>query len=144
MDAKTFFRQIRLERREIRFLTEKIYAREMDLLPSGMRYDKVDVQTSVEDTMTEKMAELGAFENKRKKLVQNLQKRQAQAIEIISQIPDTKQRQVMEIYYLDVNNPTWEDVAEEMGYERRYILKVHGRALGWVNDNLDTKRHHKV
>ena len=108
----------------------------MDLLPSGMRYDKVDVQTSVEDTMTEKMAELGDFENKRKKLVQNLQKRQAQAIEIISQIPDTKQRQVMEIYYLDVNNPTWEDVAEEMGYERRYILKVHGRAFGWVNDNF--------
>lgn len=139
MDAKSFFREIRSERREIRILTETIYAKEMDLLPSGIRYDKDQVQTSVEDIFTDKLATLGDYEKKRKKLVTMLAKRQAQAIEIISRIPDSRQRQVMEIYYLDVNNPTWGDVASEMGYERRYVLKVHGNALGWINDHVTIK-----
>lgn len=139
MDAKTFFRAIRLERREIRILNEKIYAREMDLLPSGIRYDKDNIQISIEDTMTAKLAELGDFEQKRKDLLKTLSARQAQAIEIISRIPDTKQRQVMEIYYFDTSNPTWDDVAEEMGYDRRWILRVHGAALGWINDHVSFK-----
>lgn len=139
MDAKTFFRAIRLERREIRILNEKIYAREMDLLPSGIRYDKDNIQTSIEDIMSMKLAELGDYEKKRKELLRILTTRQAQAIEIVSQIPDTKQRQVMEIYYFDTSNPTWDDVADEMGYDRRYILKVHGNALGWINDHVSIK-----
>ena len=139
MDAKSFFRAIRLERREIRILNEKIYAREMDLLPSGIRYDKDNIQTSIEDIMSMKLAELGDYEKKRKELLRILTTRQAQAIEIVSQIPDTKQRQVMEIYYFDTSNPTWDDVADEMGYDRRYILKVHGNALGWINDHISIK-----
>ena len=139
MDAKTFFRAIRLERREIRILNEKIYAREMDLLPSGIRYDKDNIQTSIEDIMSMKLAELGDYEKKRKELLRTLTTRQAEAIEIVSQIPDTKQRQVMEIYYFDTSNPTWDDVADEMGYDRRYILKVHGNALGWINDHVSIK-----
>ena len=139
MDAKTFFRAIRLERREIRILNEKIYAREMDLLPSGIRYDKDNIQTSIEDIMSIKLAELGDYEKKRKELLRILTTRQAQAIEIVSQIPDTKQRQVMEIYYFDTSNPTWDDVADEMGYDRRYILKVHGNTLGWINDHVSIK-----
>ena len=139
MDAKTFFRAIRLERREIRILNEKIYAREMDLLPSGIRYDKDNIQTSIEDIMSIKLAELGDYEKKRKELLRILTTRQAQAIEIVLQIPDTKQRQVMEIYYFDTSNPTWDDVADEMGYDRRYILKIHGNALGWINDHISIK-----
>ena len=139
MDAKSFFRAIRLERREIRILNEKIYAREMDLLPSGIRYDKDNIQTSIEDIMSMKLAELGDYEKKRKELLRTLTTRQAEAIEIVSQIPDTKQRQVMEIYYFDTSNPTWDDVADEMGYDRRYILKVHGNALGWINDHVSIK-----
>lgn len=139
MDAKTFFRNIRLERREIRILTEQIYAKEMDLLPSGIRYDKDQIQTSIEDHMTEKLAELGDYERKREKLLKSLIKRQTQAIDIVARIPDTKQRQVMEIYYFDNSNPTWDDISGEMGYERRYILKVHGDALAWINNNVTIK-----
>ena len=137
MDAKTFFRAIRLERREIRILNEKIYAREMDLLPSGIRYDKDNIQTSIEDIMSIKLAELGDYEKKRKELLRILTTRQAQAIEIVSQIPDTKQRQVMEIYYFDTSNPTWDDVADEMGYDRRWILRIHGNALVWINEHIN-------
>lgn len=139
MDAKTFFRNIRLERREIRILTEQIYAKEMDLLPSGIRYDRDQIQTSIEDHMTEKLAELGDYERKREKLLKSLIKRQSQAIDMVARIPDSKQRQVMEIYYFDTSNPTWDDVADEMGYDRRYILKVHGNALCWINDHISIK-----
>jgi len=139
MDAKTFFREIRLERREIRILTEQIYAKEMDLLPSGIRYDRDQIQSSIEDKITKKLAELGDYERKREKLLKSLTQRQAKAIDIVANIPDTKQRQVMEIYYFDPNNPTWDDVSSEMGYDRRWVLRVHGAALGWINDHVKIK-----
>lgn len=134
-DAKTFFRKIRLERREIRILSERIHIRELSLLPSGIRYDKTDVQTSIEDKMSEKLAEISDYELKRQKLLQALMLRQSQAIDIISSIPDTKQRQIMEIYYLDTANPTWQDVADEMILDRRYVLRLHGEALKWINEH---------
>lgn len=134
-DAKTFFRKIRLERREIRILSERIHIRELSLLPSGIRYDKTDVQTSIEDKMSEKLAEISDYELKRQKLLQALMLRQSQAIDIISGIPDTKQRQIMEIYYLDSTNPTWQDVADEMILDRRYVLRLHGEALNWINEH---------
>lgn len=134
-DAKTFFRKIRLERREIRILSERIHIRELSLLPSGIRYDKTDVQTSVEDKMSEKLAEISDYELKRQKLLQALMLRQSQAIDIISSIPDTKQRQIMEIYYLDSTNPTWQDVADEMILDRRYVLRLHGEVLNWINEH---------
>ena len=145
MDAKTFFRAIRLERKEIRILNEKIYAREMDLLPSGIRYDKDNIQTSIEDTMTAKLAELGDFEQKRKDLLKTLSARQAQAIEIISRIPDTKQRQVMEIYYFDTSNPTWDD-----GIRPQMDSQSTRRSVGMDQRPCDlqvkeaTKSHHKL
>ena len=137
--SKHYLRGIREHYKIIHHLSEQCDTLRFSLGASAIRYDKDNIQTSIEDTMTAKLAELGDFEQKRKELLKTLSARQAQAIEIISRIPDTKQRQVMEIYYFDTSNPTWDDVADEMGYDRRYILKVHGNALGWINDHVSIK-----
>lgn len=47
-------------------------------------------------------------------------------------IPDTKLRTVLRYRYLSGNR--WEEIADKMGYDFRYIFKLHQRAL----DNITT------
>jgi len=53
----------------------------------------------------------------------------------IRRVDNQTYQTLLELRYLCFK--PWEDIAAEMGYERRYILKVHDRAI----QKLDTKRH---
>lgn len=48
----------------------------------------------------------------------------------IEALEDERQRNVMRLYYL--NGLTWEQVAEKMGYEQRWIFELHGRGLSKI------------
>lgn len=134
-DAKTFLRKIRTERREIAILENKIKAKRFELLPGAIRYDTDKVQTSPKDRLSELVAELNNYEDKLKELAVRMYRNQTIAIDAIARIPSSEQRQVMEIYYLSNNNPTWDDVADELSYSRRSVLNYHGDALLWLNKN---------
>ncbi len=137
MDAKSFLREIRAERREIRILAEKIREKEFELLPGGIRYDLPKVQTSpVQDSMTEKVADISRYEKALRKHVRHLEQRQAQAVDMIRRIPSSEQRQVMEAYYLSKDNPTWDQVADIMSYSKMQVTRYHGNALQWLNINV--------
>lgn len=138
-DAKTYLRQIRSEWREIRILENKIKEKRFELMPSGIRYDKDKVQTSPADTLSQDVTELVEYENKLKSLLTRLYNRQSNAADAISKIPSSEQRQVLEVYYLSENNPTWDDVAEELSLSRRSVTNHHGEALLWLNDNIAFK-----
>lgn len=45
----------------------------------------------------------------------------------ISAVDDARLRQILVMRY--INFKRWEDIAETMGYEQRYIFKLHGYAL---------------
>ena len=137
MDAKSFLREIRTERREIRILADKIREKEFELLPGGIRYDLPKVQTSpAQDSMTEKVADISKYEKALRKHVRILEKRQAQAVDMIRRIPSSEQRQVMETYYLSKDNPTWDQVADMLAFSERQVLRYHGNALVWLNNNV--------
>jgi hypothetical protein len=42
-----------------------------------------------------------------------------------------------------INNKGWDDVAREMGYDKRWIMRLHGRALKEIDEILKeaTKSH---
>ena len=46
---------------------------------------------------------------------------------IINQLEDRRHKDVLKFRYL--NGWSWERIAEEMNYDRRYVLKLHGFAL---------------
>lgn len=50
-----------------------------------------------------------------------------QVIEAINAVEDEKYRRVLEMRYR--NYMTWEQIAENMNYELRWIYELHGRAL---------------
>lgn len=136
MDAKTFFRSIRDERREIRILKGKIHEAELEILPKARRYDLAKVQTSITDGIGGKLTEIGHYEVEKAKHIAKLEERQSRAMSMISCIPSSEQRQVMEAYYLDDRNPTWDDVADLLAYSKRSVLGYHGKALMWLNEHM--------
>lgn len=48
-------------------------------------------------------------------------------LETINQVEDFSCQLVLEMRY--INNKSWDDVAREMGYDRRTIFRMHGKAL---------------
>lgn len=48
----------------------------------------------------------------------------------IDRIPDGRYRDVLRFRY--VNGWSWEKIAEEMRYDRRWVYRMHGRALNMI------------
>lgn len=138
-DAKKFLRKIRIERSEIRILERKINETRLELLPGAIRYDLDKVQADPKDRMFEAIEELAEYNIQLKKMIKKLYRDQAQAASHIAKIPESEQRQVLELYYLSQRNPTWDSVASEMNYSRRKVLNLHGDALLWLNKHAAFK-----
>ena len=64
MTAKEYLQRIRSERLEIVQLQETVDELIYSLLPSGIRYDTLKVQTSPDDPMVRVMSEVDEYERK--------------------------------------------------------------------------------
>ena len=49
------------------------------------------------------------------------------AIDAIRQVEEPRLAEVLELYYID--GMTWEQVAQRMGLDLRWVFRLHGRAL---------------
>ena len=56
---------------------------------------------------------------------------------VISSVGNLDFRTLLEFRYLCFHS--WEKIAVEMGYDKRYILKMHNRALNFIK--VDTKKY---
>lgn len=136
MTVKQFLYSVRDEQKEIEELTERIYEMHMSLLPSGIRYDTDKVQTSPTDTLTEyetKIADYSMMLDKKKDL---LIKRREKAQGMISQLPDSRERQVLDIYFLSVKRPSMRDVAAMLNYSQRQTYRFYVSALEHLEKNM--------
>lgn len=59
----------------------------------------------------------------------------------INQVSDLNNQLILEMRY--INGKGWEDVARDMGYDKRWILRLHGRALKEIEQKMKqaTKSH---
>ena len=62
-------------------------------------------------------------------------------VKIIGQVEDVSFQLLLEMRY--INNKSWDDVARDMGYDKRWIMRLHGRALKEIDEILKeaTKSH---
>jgi len=130
MQIKTFLYQIKDERKEIQELTNRIIELESSLYPSGIRYDTDKVQTSPSDHMMETVAKVSEVEEKIKARKERLLTRQAKAESIIATLEDTRERQVLDLYFLSENaRITLGEVADLIGYSQRETVRIYVSAL---------------
>ena len=96
----------------------------------GSRFRNV---TAMEDTIVR----ITEAEEKLNRKIDELVTAKLEAAEVIDQVRDVTLRLLLEKRYLLFHS--WEDVADEMAYTRRWILKKHADALDAVQRILDER-----
>lgn len=81
------------------------------------------------------------LQNKINQEIDELVKLKDNARTLIHKLTDRRYQTVLTEYY--INHKTWEQVADIMDYDLRYVYKVHGRALQVFSEIMkeDIKRH---
>ena len=129
MGVKRFLYAVRDEQREIAELEERIADLRASLLPSAIRYDKDAVQTSVSDTITDKMIKIAEYDALLEKKIAGLYARRARAQKLIDLLPDSLERQVLSIYFLSDDRPTMEQVAGKLNYSVQHTFRIYASGL---------------
>ena len=128
--AKTFLKSIRNETLELKELQERHAWLWGEILPKGIRPKDIQVQTSIEpDKMGDNRAAAVDLEKEIEEMMQTLVLKHLRAEKYINQLEDSRQRLVLELYYLSIDRRTWADVSNIMGYSESVIYDIHGDAL---------------
>ena len=131
--AKALLYDVRNEQREINIIKTLMWQAEMDILPSGIRYDKDSVQSSPEDHMLETVTRYSKDMDKyRKQLERHLRSiapKRSRAIAMISKLDDSMQRQVLELFFLDSRRLTMQQVADIIHYSVQHTFRIYKEAL---------------
>ena len=90
---------------------------------------------SMEDTLC-KMVDM---ENEINADIDTLVDLKAEIMACIKRVENTEYQTLLELRYLCFKR--WEDVAAELGYDLRYVYKLHDQALESCTLKLDRKRH---
>lgn len=137
MNIKQFLYSIRDEYKEIEELKMRIEELNTSLLPQGIRYDKDRVQTSPMDMATDRMAEIGDYEAMLQRKLVRLNRRRMIAQIKINALTDSRQRQILDLYFLSDRRYKMADVAALAGYSEEQTYRLYRRALKnmTVNDS---------
>lgn len=83
--------------------------------------------TKNQSPMEEIIVKLVDLENEVNEDIDQLIKLKAEIVETINKVDDPIYQLVLQIRYID--GKTWEEVAKSIGYDRRTIFRIHGKAL---------------
>ena len=125
-EAEELFKNIRYIRREIYILERKQANIRKSMLPSGIRYDKDQVQTSLEDPMLKFAERISEAEELRQQRIVKLREDSALAQRILNDMPTAKYRMLLELRYIEGGidyRYSWSEIAFEMNYVEDYVRK---------------------
>lgn len=140
MGVKRFLYAVRDEQKEIAELQERIADLRASLLPSAIRYDKDSVQTSVSDTITDKMIKITEYDALLDRKLARLYARRAKAQKLIDTLPDSLERQVLSMYFLSDSRPTMEQVAGKLNYSVQHTFRIYASGLEHLQKNKDESK----
>ena len=95
----------------------------------------------VQSPMADTVNKLVDLEKEINKDIDKLVDLKREIIELIRRIDDSNHRLLLERRYL--NGYGWDEVADEIGYDKRWVMRLHGRALKEIDKFLKqaTKSH---
>lgn len=126
--AKAYLWRVRDAERELKHLEEEYEQAKADILHlKAMEYDKDKVSNSRIGDLSDAIAALEGYAERIAKQWDKLIALREDAKARIEQIEDGRYRDVLVRRYLQ--GQSWEWIAAGMGYEFRYMLKLHGLAL---------------
>ena len=133
MTSKTLLKKCRQEKRELLILTDKLEQLQMSLLPRAIQLKEINVQESGDaDPLADRVAAKADLEQDIRKQIAIMLQREVEAYRLISKLRNSRQRQILEMYYLkwkvDATGKchlyTWEEVALELEISERWMWKI--------------------
>lgn len=136
-EVKGYFYSIKSEITEIKELKGRI--EELEVLATGMHgiaYDKDKVQTSPDgDVMSSKLIKVEEYRDKLKDKVEHLNQRRIQAQDMIDRLDDSRERQVLDLFFLSDQQNGMHQVAQMMHYSERETYLIYQLAIEHVASN---------
>lgn len=126
MTAKEFLRRARTVDRRVGEITERV-ERLRARLESGRQSSVTGMPRGGAKDWTDTADRLIELERRLNAQTRESVRWKLAAIDAIDAIEDSRLREVLELYYLD--GFSWEQVAHRMGYDKRWVFRLHGRAL---------------
>lgn len=93
-------------------------------------------------SMEDCIAKIVDLENEVNRDISRLIELKRKIMAVIKLVEHPEYQTLLELRYLCFK--TWEETAVAMGYDLRYVHKLHGRALESCSFQKDTKRHRKT
>ena len=129
MTAKEFLRRARSVDRRVDEATERA-ARIRARLEAGRLSSVTGMPRGGAKDWTETADRLIELEQRVNARIREMVRWKHAAMDAIDRVDDARQREVLELYYLD--GYTWEQVAHRMELDSRWVFRLHGRALMMV------------
>ena len=126
MTAKEFLRRARTVDRRVDELTERA-ERVRARLESGRMSQLTGMPRGGAKDWTETADQLIMLEQRINAQTRELVRWKLAAIDAIDAVEEDRLREVLELYYIDCF--TWEQVAERMELDPRWVFRLHGKAL---------------
>ena len=130
MNVQSYLNNIREERITINAFADRVEELRAAMLPSAIRYDKINVMTSPDaDPMLDALEEIHALEQDIRLRLVRLIPEYNKARDAIAELPDLNQRKVLHLYYLDSRVLPMSSIAIMLGYTERNIYEIRRKAL---------------
>lgn len=145
MDAKAYLGQAyRIDKRINSKLEQIVSLRELATKATSTLNDTPVSGTRNIQSMEGIIAKMIDLESEINQDIDTLVDLKREFVSIIKKINNPEYQTLLELRYLCFK--TWEQIAVDMGYDLRYLHKLHGRALESceINFEEDTKRHRKT
>lgn len=128
MKSKEFLRQIRKSAGLIESLKAQYEQLQLDAMFKSSGNDSPKVSSSGSgDRMAEKAIKAVELKDTVVQMMNDATAKKLEALETIKLMSDIRQQELLIDYY--VNNLSWQEVADKMGYDVRWIYVLHGKAL---------------
>ena len=127
INAKEYLKSIRKLDRTIKIKTEELYSLQSNLAQiSSQGVNERVLSSNTSDTMktVDKIVDMQV--EIRREICELVQIKK-EARNKINQLPDIRYIDILTDYY--INCKTWEQVAEDMNLDLRWVYRLHGRAL---------------
>ena len=126
MTAKEFLRRARSIDRRVDEATERA-ERLRARLEAGRMSSLTGMPRGGAQDWTDTADRLIALEQRVNARIREMVRLKQAAMDAIDRVDDSRMRELLELYYID--GMTWEQVAERMTLDIRWVYRLHGRAL---------------
>ena len=128
MNAKEYLSQaVRLDQKINSKLEQVSKLRNLSMKASGLRLAERISGTKEHSLMESALVKMIDLEYEINADIDRLVGLKREMATLIERVNDPSQRLLLEMRYLCGN--TWEDIAQKMGYDLRWVYRLHGKAL---------------